>query len=175
MADTAIVVVGLMAEAMKRAFTNGQTTPPFGGGTDTVRFFAGDTMPLAVWNGYASGGNCGDPLAWVRVVRRFRTTQLPEERRDQKSECTETKALTVEAGIMRCAVTEPEPDWDALEKEALAALDDSVRIDQALVWAMADIEEKVALSTMIAAGEPYGPEGGVIAWTQWAHIQLRQK
>ncbi|MGA6208058.1 hypothetical protein ACPESR_25225 [Nocardia testacea] len=175
MADPAIVVIGLMAAGLRRAFTEDQTTPPMGGGAQTVRFLAGDALPGAVWNAHRTGCDCEKPMIYLRVVRRFRTSQLPEERRDQKSGCDEPRALTVEAGIMRCAITDAEPEWDDLEQEAFVALDDSFRLDQALVWAMADIEEKVALSTMLAAGEPYGPEGGIIAWTQWAHIQLRQK
>ncbi|WP_280466812.1 hypothetical protein [Nocardia cyriacigeorgica] len=177
MADTdpALVAVGLTMEAMRWAFSEAQTTPPLGGGSEDVRFFAGDGLPVAAWMGHSSQCKCASPMLWVRVVRRFRTSELPDERPGRKAGCLDPMALTIEGGVMRCAVTAARPTWEQWEREAQVQLDDSFRLDQALLQAQRSIEENVAVDTMLGAGEPYGPEGGVIAWTQWIHIQLRKK
>ena len=176
MADQAIVALGLVAEQMRCVFSEAQTTPPLGGGTEHVRFFAGEGMPAVAWAGHLSSCGCEGPLLWMRVVRRFRTSELPDERPGTRDTgCPEPMAITIETGVMRCAVMDAEPTWEQWDHEAQVQLDDSFRLDRALVRAADKIEQTVAYSTLVAAGEPYGPEGGVIAWSQWLHIQLRQR
>ncbi|MCM6774981.1 hypothetical protein NDR87_26410 [Nocardia sp. CDC159] len=173
MADRAITLIGFVVESLRLAFSENSATPPLGGGSPHVRFFAGDSLPLAAWAGHSASCDCADPMLWVRVVRRFRTATLPNEEPGEISGCAIPRAITIEAGVMRCAVVAAEPPWDELEREALVQLDDSHRVDAALCRAMQCAErENAAQSTLLAAGEPFGPEGGVIAWTQWAHAQL---
>lgn len=172
--DKAVGVVGFVVEQLRWAFSANQATPPLGGGTEHVRFFGGDSIPFAAWNSHASSCGCNEPLVWARVVRRYRSGGLPEERfGGPNAGCVDPRAITVEAGVMRCAITDPEPSWDDLEREAMVQLDDSYRLDVALCRAMGCAEvEGMAISTLLAAGEPFGPEGGVLAWTQWIHAQL---
>lgn len=175
MVDRAINVIGYVIENLRQAYSENAVTPPLGGGSPHVRFFAGDTLPLAAWVGHRNDCSCNDPMLWVRVVRRFRSRDLPnEEAAILGAGCGAPRAITIEAGVMRCANTDAEPRWEDLEQEALVQLDDSYRVDAALCRAMQCAEDdNKALSTALAAGEPYGPEGGVIAWTQWAHAQLK--
>lgn len=172
MSDRVISLVGLVVEHLRTAFNPGQLHPPLGGGTAHVRFFAGDTIPTAAWNAHSQSCGCGEPMLWVRVVRRWRTTQFPNEFVGA-APCGTPRAVTIEAGIMRCAITEPEPAWDDYEQEAMVAVDDSWRLDAALKRAMQCAEtEHVANQTALAAGEPFGPEGGILAWAQHAHAEL---
>ena len=79
----------------------------------------------------------------------------------------------MEAGIARCHPLDPDPE--ELYQLALTQMDDGWRIDNALCRAMkratADGVE-VATDTAIGRGEPYGPQGLVVAWTQQAHAKL---
>lgn len=159
---------------MRWAFDPGSARPPLGDGSPHVRFVGGDGIPSAMFTAHRADCECSNPLLWVRVVRRYRTAVLPAEQRgDQNGGCPDPRAITVEAGVMRCAITEPEPSWEDWEHEAMVQLDDSHRVDRALCRAMQCIErDNIGHSTLLEAGEPWGPHGGVVAWTQWAHVQL---
>jgi hypothetical protein len=64
-----------------------------------------------------------------------------------------------------------EPDWDTLDNEAIMSLDDSWRIEQtlqAVTRRLRGPDRAVATDTVA----PYGPAGGIIAWTGMAYVQL---
>lgn len=172
MADRAMTILGYVVESLRLAFDPKSATPPLGGGSPHIRLLGGDGIPAALFHPYREAG-CKEPLLWVRLVRRYYTELLPEESGRSTSGCARPQAMTVEAGVMRCSTMDPEPEWSDIEREALTQLDDGYRIDAALCRAMQCArDEHRALDTYMAAGEPWGPNGGVIAWTQWAHVQV---
>lgn len=173
MADHAATVIGLAVAQLRRFFTPEQQVPPLGGGTDTVNIVAGEVASPPPWVGVrddddTSCDDCG-PYLWVRLVRRWRTEEFPTEA--TAGGCGLQPAITIEAGIARCHPFDPSPA--DLEEIAMVQLDDSWRIDRALCAAMREAESKgVVANTGLGAGEPFGPEGLVIAWLQTAHAQL---
>lgn len=158
--------------ALRQAFGSSSLTPPLGGGTDTVRFFAGEAMPIAAWNAHTDESGCDTPLLWVRLERRFRTmTDFPTPFVGP-SPCGMPAAAAIELGIARCAVTSEEPTWEMYEREAEISMDDSWRLDTAMCWAARDMRKThCATQTGRDAIEPYGPDGGVIAWSGTLYVQ----
>lgn len=75
-------ILNALIAALKEAFAPDSEYPPLDGGTEHVRLFAGDGIPLAAWNAHAGGGDgdsegCDHPFLWVRHVRRYRTQDFP--------------------------------------------------------------------------------------------------
>lgn len=68
-------------------------------------------------------------------------------------------------------MVELEPSWDDYAAEAEVSLDDSWRIELALCRAATLVR---ALGYSAGSGEvaPYGPDGGVVAWTGEAYVQF---
>ncbi|NKY48038.1 hypothetical protein [Nocardia cerradoensis] len=168
--DPVATVIGLALTRLRQVFAPDASAPPLGGGTDTVYILAGDTGIIPEWVGTNSDScdDCG-PYIWVRLVRRWRTTEFPTE--SVTADCGAQKAITIEAGIARCHPV----DADAAELEQLAAVqwDDAWRIDLALCAAMGDAEAAGRVGrAALGPGEPFGPEGLVIAWTQLAHAEI---
>lgn len=160
------VIVHLI-RAMRSAFNPLAATPPRGGGTDVVRFFAGDSVPLAAWNAHSSECDCGEPFAWVRLIQRYRTDPnsfpAPDIRARSKG-CGKLRAAEIEIGIARCAVTDPDVDWKAYENEAMVNLDDSRRLDAAACRALnCAVNDDDAIKTSIGPVVTNGPQGAVIA------------
>lgn len=163
MPNGAIEVVTAARDAMLEFFGPRDTAPAIVGTVDTVRLFAGDGIPLAAWN---SIQGCGDVFAWVRVVRRYRTRAFPTPTIDT-SPCGLLKAVAVECGVASCASMEESPRWTDYEREAVESLDTAWRIEEALCMASkrllrADDSERL---TGVDTITPYGPDGGVLAWT----------
>lgn len=154
--------------AMRAAFDPASGYPPLGGGTTTVRPFAGDATPLAAVDLHINDFGCGaDPFLWVRLARRYRSQNFPQPYLGADG-CRSQVVIAVEVGVARCAVIAAGdgPDWKALEEEAEISLDDSGRIELALCHASSlMIESKCSDMQAIDAVVPYGPDGGVIAWT----------
>ncbi len=172
MMDASVTVLGLTVTKLREFFSPGAAVPPLGGGTDLVNVLAGETVVPPPWVGVdqdeVSCGDCG-PYLWVRLVRRWRTDNFPQESANAK--CGSQRAITIEAGIARCHPLDGTPE--ELEQLAAVQWDDSWRIDMALCAAMQDAERvAAAAATSLGTGEPYGPDGLVIAWTQIAHAQL---
>lgn len=168
MPNRAVTIVGLVADQLKLYFDPELSVPPLGGGTDTVHILAGDTVSPPWLEGDDGCDGCG-PYLWVRLVKRWRTEDFPSI--SQISMCTTAQAVTVEAGIARCYPYDP--DEDDQTTAAMVQLDDSYRLDAALCAAMRAAEDKgIAVNTALGAGDPYGPNGLLIAWTQQAHAQL---
>lgn len=154
--------------AMREAFDPNSSYPPLGGGSTIIRTFAGDATPLAAVDLHINDVDCGNaPFLWVRLVRRYRSQTFPNPYVG-KDGCASQRVVAVEVGVARCAVIETGdgPKWADLATEAEISLDDSGRIELAMCRAFA-LMQKDQCSDMQAADAviPYGPEGGVIAWT----------
>jgi hypothetical protein len=163
--DPALVAVTQLTNALRDAFT-GTECPPLVGNVGTVRFFAGDGAPLAAWDSHASQG-CDTPFVWVRLVRRYLSHEFPAPA-VSINPCLNSaiRVVAVEAGVGWCAVVDAEPTWAEYATEAAASMDASWRIEIALKRAACALK---ADDDGILVGRdtlaPYGPEGGVIAWT----------
>jgi hypothetical protein len=153
--------------AMREAFDPASSYPPLGGGSTTIRVFAGDATPLAAVDLHINDTGCGqDPFLWVRLARRFRSQSFPQPYVGAGG-CASQRVAAVEVGVARCAVIETGdgPDWTALSEEAEVSLDDSGRIELALCRASALMTSKRCSDMQaVDAIVPYGPDGGVIAW-----------
>lgn len=174
--DPAHAVVVAFIAALKLAFNpDDPVAPPAGGGTKDVRFFAGDAPALAAFDAHAGGNgeNCGEPFVWVRVMRRYRSKVFPAPIVDSAAGCGTARVVAIEVGIGRCAVADAQPTWEQYDTEADVSLDDSFRIEIALCLAATALRKetlRVATDTI----SPYGPEGGVIAWTATAYVELEE-
>lgn len=166
-----------LIRAMRQVFNPTAPTPPVGGGTEHVRFFAGDQMPTAAVDMHREGCGCGEPLLWVRLVQRYRTTppQFPNPVVLADSCITDlVPAIELEVGVMRCAVVKEEPEWCDYEKEASVSLDDSWRVEAAMCRAMdCAVNEQDAKKTAVGNVVPWGPQGGVIAVYGTVWVQLK--
>src|SRR5699024_9749725 len=179
MADTAMLTdpaeapIRDVIAAMRQAFTPDSSQPPIGGGSNDVRLFAGDAVPLSAWNAHTdSGEDCAEPFLWVRLVARFRTDTLPTPIVTGES-CDKPVGITVEVGVGRCAVATLEPSWEDYAREAEVSLDDSWRVELALCRARSMVlTQGDAIAAALDSIVPVGPEGGVIAWTGTIHFQL---
>ena len=163
--DVVQIVMGTLLEV----FDPEQECPPTGGGSDTVRLFAGDGAPLAAWDAHAAGSGCKQPFLWVRAMRRYRSKQFPTP--TVAVDCKLDRVVPIEIGVGRCAYV-PDGDrvrWSEWADEAAISLSDSWRIEQALCTATArltDASHAVGTDTL----SPYGPEGGVVAWTAVLYV-----
>lgn len=167
--DPASAIINAHIAAMKMVFDPASVCPPDGGGSTTVRFFAGEGIPMEAWDAH-NGDGCDNPFLWVRLLRRYRTREFPSPALSADA-CNLPRALAIEIGVGRCAVVESEPDWDDYAREAEIALDDSWRIEKALCAAAGLLRAEsyvVAIDTVA----PYGPEGGVLAWTGASYVQF---
>lgn len=169
MPDLALTMIGLVTESLEQAFSPSSPLPPAGRGTSEVWFLPGDSVPL---DGLAH--DCG-PLVWTRILRRWRTTTFPDDT-PAPTGCADLPVIAIEAGIARCADTgdiHSPPDRQTLSHEATILADDSWRIDRALCRAIARATATDTIShAHIGAGEPAGPQGGVIIWTQTLTVAL---
>lgn len=166
MADPAQDVLAVVIEQLRGVFTNSQQVPPTGGGTDDVRFMAGDALPLAAWNAHSDGCGCKEPFLWVRLVQRYRTSRetFPAPTIQPGACHAQARALEIEIGAGRCAVTTEEPSFAEYAHEAHVSLDDSFRLDVALCRALSCLTGEDGVQS-VAVGNitPFGPEGGIIA------------
>ena len=164
MSDPAIEIINTVSDALAAWFT-----PP---GTDEVppiRFFAGDGPALAAWDSHASGG-CDQPFVWVLAQRRYRSQEFPHPTIDA-TPCGLTKVLALQVGVGRCVDTSEIPKWATYQAEAELSLADSFRIEQALCLSAQRLTAdgfSVATDTLI----PFGPEGGVVAWTAVIYVSM---
>lgn len=170
--DAAIDVVSAFTVGMREAFDPDGVCPPDGKGGNDVRFFAGDgELPASM---IPQGPEC-NPLLWVRVAHRYRSTVAtfpdPFTKDSPCSGAGGIRVLAVEIGVGRCSTMEADPDWDVLEDEAIVSLDDSMRIEKVLCTVSNRLRTKTrAVGTDTVA--PYGPVGGIIAWTGMAYVQF---
>lgn len=168
--DPASDIVSAYMTALAEAFDPASACPPVGGGSTLVRFFGGDAIPMAAWDAHSQSDDCATPFLWVRVLRRFRSSQFPSQDIGVES-CSLPRVIALEIGAGRCAVMDMEPDWDAYAREAEIALDDSWRIELALCRAAA-LARGSGYSAGIGEVAPYGPDGGVVAWMGDGYVQF---
>lgn len=174
--DKAVGVIGCVAERLRQFFGPDTEFPPIGGAIHQVHVLAGDQVAPPPWVGTTEDcTDCTDCSAylWVRLVSRWRTGQSQNMTASAAviGKCNQARGITVEAGVARCHPLEG--TRDELEQHALIQMDDSWRMDNALCAGMADAEAAgFASDTGLGTGEPYGPEGLLIIWTQRAYAQL---
>ena len=170
--DPASEIVSAVMEALRAAFDPASECPPVGGGKDAVvRFFGGDGIPMAAWNAHTNDEGCDYPFLWVRVLRRYRTNNLPTPTIDTTA-CGLSRAIALEMGVGRCATVEVDPTWQEYAAEAEISLDDSWRIEQALCYAGTLCRNKLGYASATDQITPYGPEGGVVAWMGTIYVEF---
>lgn len=174
MLDTADCAINALTNALRVLFADGSPAPPIAGGTGDIRFFAGDAPPFAAWNLHSNQTDCHGPFVWVRVVNRFRSTATTfPAPYGGDNPCGSSRTITLEVGVARCAVVDADPSWEEYENEAEVSLDDSWRIEQALCVAAGEITRSQCGNRVgVGVISPYGPEGGLIAWTGTLTVQL---
>jgi hypothetical protein len=172
--DPAIEIINAFIVGMRQAFDPTSECPPDGGGSTDVRFFAGDDARPAMLTPVTGSKNCKGPLLWVRAMHRHRSTveSFPEPfRANSGCDVSLFNVLAVEIGVSRCTNTDAVPKWEAVETEADISLDDSWRIERVLCVVAGRLGTKFrAVATNSVA--PFGPDGGTVAWTGQAYIQI---
>lgn len=162
MPDNAREIIDTARAVMLEFFGDRDTAPALIGTVDTVRLFAGDGIPLAAWNSIAG---CGDAFVWVRVVRRYRIREFLTPTIDI-APCGLLKAVAVEVGAASCASMEETPRWEDYAREADESMDTAWRIEEALcVMSRRLKRDDSERLTGVDTVTPYGPDGGVLAWT----------
>jgi hypothetical protein len=159
--DPLTKVINIVVGALLQVFDPDQDCPPLGGGSDTVRIFAGDATPLAAFDAHTAATNCAQPFLWIRTMRRYRSKVFPNP--TLALDCDLPKVAAVEIGVGRCsATTDQQPSWEDWAEEAAVSTSDAFRIEGALCIATATLTDQghSAGSDLI---NPYGPEGGVVA------------
>ena len=162
--DPAMEVIATMIGAMAEVFRPDQQCLPRVGATTDIRFLAGDTAPIEAWDSHKSQG-CDEPMVWVRIMRRYRSREFPTVTL-KTSPCKALRVVALEVGVAWCANVEEEPSWADLARQAEESQDTTWRIEEALCMAsalLAGDDAQRHVGTDIIA--PWGPEGGVIAWT----------
>lgn len=163
-------IINTVTRSLRGGFAPDSACPPLGGGSTDIRFFAGDGAPLAAWDAHASGTDigCAEPFLWVRAMRRYRSKVFPTPALDT-GPCALTKVVAIEIGVGRCAVVDAEPSWEDYAREAEISLDDSWRIERVLCH-IAGVLQKKTYEVGTDTIAPYGPEGGIIAWTGVVYV-----
>jgi len=158
--DPASDVITTVMNALKAVYAADSACPPLGGSTDKVSFFAADMAPL-------DEINCANPLLWVRLAGRHRSVVFPEMS-IAASPCGALDVIVLEVGVARCA--DLDPSFKAKATEAEVALDDTWRLSRALCMVSSQLktDHQVGYDSIV----PFGPEGGVIAWTALVYISV---
>lgn len=158
--DPASDVIQVVINALKAVYAAGLECPPLGGVTDRVHFFAGDGAPI-------EEVHCDSPVLWVRLTSRHRSDDFPEPS-IVASPCGSLEVIVLELGVARCADMDPSPKIRGTEAEI--ALDDTWRLSKAMCLASRQLSTDHYVGTDVIV--PYGPEGGVIAWTTNMYVSL---
>lgn len=162
--DQASEAITVVMNVVRLVFDPDAECPPIGGGSKDVRFFTWAGAPLAAWDAHTvNGENCAQPFLWVRLDMRYRTLSFPEET-PNVGNCSGQPVIVLEIGVGRCSTMEAETDWATIAREAEVSLDDSWRIEKIMCAATNRLVDKgfqVSAESII----PYGPEGGVSAWS----------
>jgi hypothetical protein len=159
--DPASPVIQSIIAVMRALFSPTSDCPPLGGGSDRVWFLAGEGAPI-------EEVNCDQPFLWVRLASRYHSEFFPDASLVVPP-CGAPEVLVVEVGVARCASMD-DPNFDAYTNEAAVSLDDCWRLSrmQCAVSGHLNGEHQVGADTI----NPYGPEGGVIAWMSTLYISV---
>lgn len=183
MADPAHEIITAAMAALRTCFDPSSSHPPEGGGSNTVRFLAGDGSPdAAVMKHFHIGDDqqmrCAEPFLWVRLLRRYRTKQFPVVFLGDNP-CQVPRAIAFELGVARCTETGGEdPGWPDYAREAEFSIDDSFRIEVAACRAEAAIRKGAdgvePYGTAVAADSvlPFGPEANILGWLTTMYVQI---
>lgn len=161
---------GQVIEAMREQFVTTDDAP-LGGKVDTIEHRPGTDVAL---DGLFIGDCPG--LAWVNVIRLYRTADFPTES-DRLAPCSGVPVAVIQAGVARCVATVDAqgypPTAEDMEHDALVGLDDAARLERALcVAARRAMDLDVVDAAVWSATEPIGPQGGVLAWVATLTVQL---
>jgi len=168
--DPAHDVVTEVMKVVRAVFDPDSPCPPVGPGSTNVRFFTWAGAPLAAWDAHTAQKGCDEPFLWVRLDSRFRTDQFPRPV-IVEGPCKGLRAITLEIGVARCVSMEAQTDWDQLAREASIGIDDSWRVEHILCTASSILSsEPHNLTTAVDTVVPYGPEGGIAAWSGVLHV-----
>ena len=161
MTDPASEVVTAIITTMKAVFSDGSESPPVGGGSNKVLFFAGEGAPIEEIS-------CDQPLLWARLVSRYRSDAFPEPS-TILSPCGGQEVIVVEIGVARCSMIGGDATPDQYAAEAEISLDDSWRIGRVMCALKGVLSSHQLGSDMV---NPYGPEGGIIAWMSTIYVSV---
>lgn len=163
-------VIDVVIVYLKKVFAPDAACAVVGGGSTIVRLFACETTPLASWDANAENDACAEPFLWVRLAQRYRSKNFPEPMIDTKP-CSGERVAELEIGVGRCTSLEAQTDWAAIAQETEVSIDDSWRIETALCAAAAKLSQdghNAATDTVV----PYGPEGGITAWSGIIYVSF---
>lgn len=158
--DPASNAITTLITAMKAVFSPDADCPPIGGGSEDVYFYAGEGAPI-------DEVGCESPFLWVRLAARYRSEVFPDPS-VTVSPCGALEVITVELGVARCVSMEPTKESD--RREAVISLDDSWRLGKAMCTASATLSSNHQVGTDMI--NPYGPQGGVVAWSSNIYISV---
>lgn len=168
--DNGVLVIEQVIRRMRTAFVDNE---PYGGRLPRIEHRGGLLVPIDA--GLDSDGDC-NAQGWVNLLRRWRTTQFPAEDAGV-TPCGGVPAILVQAGVARCsqAMTdegEPPPP-EVMEREALALMDDAVRLERVMCGATVSADKAGLIhSAVVHAWEPIGPDGGILSGVITASFQL---
>lgn len=172
--DPAGIVVETFIDKLRQCFNpNDINLPPLGGGSTEVHFLVADD-PMAYIDDALQ--TCKrSPFLWVRLHDRYRTrlAEFPNPVRGNAT-CNSdlVDAVTIEIGIARCSSKDATIDWNKAGREAEISMSDSWRIQTAMNGAGKALRcgsDRAFSPDTVAV---YGPEGGIVAWTCLAYVQL---
>lgn len=164
MAGETVEIVAQVMAGMRRYFVD-CANAPLGGHTPSIQHRGGLLVPIDGFSDNPDSDDCSSQ-AFVNVLRRWRTTQFPAESGDV-APCGGSRAVLVQMGVARCSVALDHdgnpPSEERMEYEALVLLDDADRLDAAVCWANAQLDDAGIIdAAVINAWEPVGPEGGIL-------------
>lgn len=174
--DPADCVINHVVTALREYFNPSSADPPIGTGSDAVHLFGGDVLPIEAWDFFRGAENqgCDEPFIWLRMARRYRSRDFPTPYLGGDS-CIAPAVVALEVGVARCTtlITATDCDWDCYADEAVTSFDDGWRIECALGVAAGRMRaDMCSAAVALDALHPYGPEGGVQAWTSVLYAQL---
>ena len=160
--DPASKVIDATIAAMKALFDPKSECPPMGGGSTTVRFYAGE-------GAFFDEFECNQPLLWVRLNSRFRSEVFPEHA-VVPTPCGAGEVITLEVGVARCSLYGGDITPKEAAKEAEISLDDTWRLNKVgcTTYGILDGLHQYGQEPVGA----WGPEGGVIAWATLLYFAL---
>lgn len=167
MTDVSARVMSTVIDALQRAFSRAQPTPPLGGGVEDARLLRGDSDPYALWLPECNGGS---DLLWARVDKWWYTGSYEVNSRfdgllgsSGNKSCPTFTVMEMQIGIVRCVYSEAEVDFDKIEDDALISYDDSRRLRAAACWAMNKLERcGDVVQFLLSETNIIGPEGGAL-------------
>lgn len=164
MAGEAVAIVAQVMAGMRRYFVDSDPAP-LGGVTPPIEHRGGLLVALDGFSDQPDTEDCTS-VAYVNVLRQWRTTSFPNESGDV-APCGGSRALLLQVGVSRCSQAldyegNP-PTPERMEHEALVLLDDADRLYAAVCWANKQLDDEGLIdAAIINAWEPVGPEGGIL-------------